>query len=59
MGQIYAQAYSTYRDTEIVGIADVNADRLKAVGERFGGDASGKPQSVDHAAGRSLSESTT
>ncbi len=39
MGQIYAQAYSTYPDTEIVGIADVNADRLKAVGERFGVDA--------------------
>ena len=36
MGQIYAQAYSTYPDTEIVGIADVNPDRLKAVGERFG-----------------------
>ena len=39
MGQIYAQAYSTYPDTEIVGIADLNADRLKAVGERFGVDA--------------------
>jgi len=36
MGQIYAQAYSTYPDTEIVGIADVNVDRLKAVGDRFG-----------------------
>ena len=36
MGQIYAQAYSTYPDTEIVGISDVNADRLKAVGQRFG-----------------------
>lgn len=39
MGQIYAQAYSTYPDTEIVGIADINMDRLKAVGKRFGIEA--------------------
>ena len=36
MGQIYAEAYSTYPDTEIVAIAEHNPDRLQVVGERFG-----------------------
>jgi predicted dehydrogenase len=36
MGQIYAEAYATYPDTEIVAIAEHNADRLRVVGERFG-----------------------
>ena len=39
MGQIYATAYSTYPDTEIVAIAEFNDDRRKAVGERFGVEA--------------------
>ena len=46
MGQIYAQAYSTYPDTEIVAIADVNVQRLRAVGERFNVKALFKD--VDH-----------
>ena len=36
MGQVYADAYSTYPDTEIVAIAEYDADRRKAVGERYG-----------------------
>ena len=36
MGEIYADAYSTYPDTEIVAIAEYNPERRKAVGERFG-----------------------
>ena len=36
MGQIYADAYSTYPDTEIVAIAEYNPERRKAVGERYG-----------------------
>ena len=36
LGQQYAQAYSTYPDTEIVAIAEHNAERRRAVGERFG-----------------------
>ena len=36
MGQIYAEAYSTYPDTEIVAIAEHNSDRRKAVGEKYG-----------------------
>jgi predicted dehydrogenase len=36
LGQHYAQAYSTYPDTELVAIADYNPDRRKALGERFG-----------------------
>ena len=36
LGQHYATAYSTYPDTEIVAIAEFNAERRKAVGERFG-----------------------
>jgi predicted dehydrogenase len=36
MGQQYAQAYSTYPDTEIVAIAEYNPERRKAVGELFG-----------------------
>ena len=36
LGQKYAEAYSTYPDTEIVAIAELNDDRRRAVGERFG-----------------------
>ena len=36
LGQVYADAYSTYPDTEIVAIAEYNADRLRAVGEKYG-----------------------
>ena len=36
MGQIYADAYSTYPDTEIAAIAEYNPERRKAVGERHG-----------------------
>jgi predicted dehydrogenase len=36
MGQQYAKAYSTYPDTEIVAIADGNAERREVLGERFG-----------------------
>jgi predicted dehydrogenase len=36
MGQIYADAYSTYPDCEIVAIAEYNPDRLRAVGEKYG-----------------------
>ena len=36
MGQQYAQAYTTYPDTEIVAIADNNPERRKVLGERFG-----------------------
>ena len=36
MGQIYADAYTTYPDTEIVAIVESNAERRKIVGERFG-----------------------
>jgi len=35
MGQNYAQAYTTYPDTEIVAIADVNAHRRDVLGIRF------------------------
>ena len=36
LGQKYADAYSTYPDTEIVAIAEYNDERRQAVGERFG-----------------------
>jgi predicted dehydrogenase len=36
MGQQYAEAYTTYPDTEIVAIAEYNTARRQAVGERFG-----------------------
>ena len=36
MGQHYAQAYSTFPDTQLIAIADINPDRRKIVGERFG-----------------------
>ena len=36
MGQVYAEAYQTYPDTEVVAIAEPNAERRRAVGERFG-----------------------
>ena len=35
MGQIYAEAYTTYPDTQIVGIVDSNPERRAAVGKRF------------------------
>ena len=36
MGQIYAEAYSTFPDTELVAIAEQNTERREIVGERFG-----------------------
>ena len=36
LGQVYAKAYTTYPDTEIVAMAEPNPERRKAVGERFG-----------------------
>lgn len=36
MGQIYAEAYTTYPDTEVVAIVESHPERLRAVGERFG-----------------------
>ena len=36
LGQHYAEAYSTYPDTEVVAIAEHNPERRAAVGERFG-----------------------
>lgn len=36
MGQNYAAAYTTYPDTEIVAIADANAQRRDILGTRFG-----------------------
>ncbi len=36
MGQVYAQAYSAYPDTEIVAIAEYDPERRRTVGERFG-----------------------
>ena len=38
-GQNYADAYTTYPDTEIVAIADANAQRRDVLGTRFGVDA--------------------
>ncbi len=35
MGQNYAEAYTTYPDTEIVAIVDTNAERRKVLGTRF------------------------
>ena len=35
MGQIYADAYTTYPDTELVAIAEYDADRRTQMGERF------------------------
>ena len=35
MGQNYAEAYTTYPDTEIVAIADANAERREVLGTRF------------------------
>ena len=39
MGQQYAEAYTTYLDTEIVAIAEHNPERREAVGRRFGVEA--------------------
>ena len=36
MGQNYAEAYSTYPDTELVAIAEFNEERRGEMGERFG-----------------------
>ena len=36
MGQNYAEAYTTYPDTEIVAIVDTNAQRRDVLGTRFG-----------------------
>ena len=35
MGQNYAEAYTTYPDTEVVAIADANAERREVLGTRF------------------------
>jgi predicted dehydrogenase len=39
LGQYYAEAYSTYPDTEIAAIAEFNPERREAVGKRFGVEA--------------------
>ena len=39
MGQHYAEAYTTYPDTEIISIADANTERRVVLGARFGVDA--------------------
>lgn len=36
MGQVYAEAFAAYPYTELVAIAEINAERRRAVGERFG-----------------------
>jgi predicted dehydrogenase len=36
MGQQYAAAYSAYPDTRIVALAELNPERRRVVGERFG-----------------------
>ena len=36
MGQIYADAYTTYPDTEVVAIVEPHPERRQVVGERFG-----------------------
>lgn len=36
LGQIYAEAYTAYPDTEIVAIAEYNPERRAIVGDRFG-----------------------
>ena len=36
MGQNYAEAYTTYPDTEIIAIVDANAERREVLGTRFG-----------------------
>ena len=35
MGQNYAEAYTTYPDTEIAAIVDANAERREVLGTRF------------------------
>lgn len=39
LGQQYADAYTTYPDTEIIAIAEHNPERREAVGQRFGVEA--------------------
>ena len=39
MGQLYAEVYNTLPETELVAIAEMNPERLRVVGERFGVDA--------------------
>ena len=39
LGQNYAEAYSSYPDTEIAAIAEFNPERREAVGKRFGVEA--------------------
>ena len=36
LGQHYAEVYQTLPETELVAIAEINPDRRRAVGERFG-----------------------
>ena len=39
MGQNYAEAYTTYPDTEIIAIVDANAERREVLGTRFNVEA--------------------
>ncbi|HIG18669.1 MAG TPA: Gfo/Idh/MocA family oxidoreductase, partial [Candidatus Handelsmanbacteria bacterium] len=39
MGQIYADLFNTLPDTELIAIAETNAERRHAVGARFGVEA--------------------
>ena len=36
LGQHYAEVYNAFEDTELVAFAEINEERRKAVGERFG-----------------------
>ena len=36
LGQHYIEAYQTLPNTEVIAVAEINEERLKAVGERFG-----------------------
>lgn len=39
LGQHYAEVYQTFPDTQVIALAEINAERRQAVGERFGIDA--------------------
>ena len=36
LGQVYADRYSSFPDTEVIAIAEHNPERLKHVGEKYG-----------------------
>ena len=36
LGQVYADLYSSFPNTEIIAIAEHNPDRLRHVGEKYG-----------------------